>query len=137
MSRPILLDTCALIWMANDETLAPSAEDELQAMVPIEGGVAVSPISAWEIGQLVSRGRLRLPTPPALWFQDVIDGGVALAALPPEVLVASSFLPGEPLRDPADKIIAATARAYGYRIMTRDRLILDFAAEGHALAISC
>jgi PIN domain nuclease of toxin-antitoxin system len=57
--------------------------------------------------------------------------------MPPAILVGASFLPGDALRDPADRIIAATARALGYRIMTRDRLILDFAAEGHAHAIAC
>lgn len=137
MSIPVLLDTCALIWVATDEAISPDAEDVLQQMEAIAGGVAVSPISAWEVGLLVSRGRLRLPTDPGPWFQGLLDRGLTLAGLPPGVLIASSFLPSQHLRDPADKIIAATARAFGYRIMTRDRLILDFAAEGHAQAIAC
>jgi PIN domain nuclease of toxin-antitoxin system len=137
MSRPILLDTCALIWFANDDVLRGDALDALMAMETVPGGIATSPISAWEVGQLVSRGRLRLSTDPARWFQGVLDRGMALAPMPPAVLVASSFLPGEKLRDPADKIMAATARAFGYRLMTRDRPLLDFAAEGHLQAIAC
>jgi PIN domain nuclease of toxin-antitoxin system len=30
--------------------------------------------------------------------------------MPPDALVAASFLPDSPLRDPADRILAATAR---------------------------
>jgi PIN domain nuclease of toxin-antitoxin system len=46
------------------------------------------------------------------------------------------FLPGAPLGDPADRIIAATARAYGYRLMTRDGPLLDFGVAGHVRAIA-
>lgn len=137
MARPILLDTCALLWLANGDTMSAAA---LEAVAEVErqtGGVAVSPISAWEVGQLSAKGRIFLPRHPLAWFEAALASGVSLAPLPPGVLVESSFLPGTALRDPADRIIAATARAFGYRILTRDRLILDFAAEGHAQAIAC
>jgi PIN domain nuclease of toxin-antitoxin system len=137
MSPPILLDTCALIWIGNGERLNPQAETLLAEMGGVAGGILASPISAWEVGMLVARGRLRLRSDPTPWFEGLIERGIALADLPPAVLVASSYLPGLHLRDPADKIIAATARAFGYRIMTRDRLLLDFASEGHAQAIAC
>jgi PIN domain nuclease of toxin-antitoxin system len=97
----------------------------------------VSPISSWEIGQLAARGRLILPMDPLAWFQTALDGGISLASMPPSVLVGSSYLPGSPLRDPADRIIAATARALGYRLMTRDRPLLKLAEEGHLQAIAC
>ena len=63
--------------------------------------------------------------------------GLELAELSPDVLVGSSFLPGPALRDPADRIIAATARMFGYRLMTRDRPLLEFAESGQAAAIPC
>ena len=100
-------------------------------------GVAVSPISAWEVGQLTARGRIFLPRHPLAWFEAAIAAGISLAPMPPAVLIEASFLPSKMLRDPADRIIAATARAFGYQIVTRDRIILDFAAEGHAQAIAC
>jgi PIN domain nuclease of toxin-antitoxin system len=137
MTRPILLDTCALIWFANNDILSRAAEDALVAADADASGVAVSPISAWEIGMLVAKGRLRMTSSPMDWFQRVIDLGVALAPLPPAILIASSSLPSERLRDPADRIIAATARALNYRLMTRDRPLLDFAADGHMTAIAC
>jgi PIN domain nuclease of toxin-antitoxin system len=135
--RPILLDTCALLWLANGDRLGAIAARELAVAEVEPGGMAVSPITAWEIGQLAARGRLTLPMDPLSWFQTAIEGGISLAAMPPSVLVAASFLPGEPLRDPADRIIAATARAYGYRLMTRDRPLLALGDEGHIQTIAC
>lgn len=137
MTRPILLDTCALIWLAEGSPLASGAEAALQEVQSTGGALVVSPITAWEIGMLVTKGRLALTMPPLTWFQAVLDTGVELAVMTPAILIASSSLPGPPLRDPADRIIAATARAEGYRLMTRDRPLLDFAASGQAVAIPC
>src|SRR3546814_857327 len=137
MSRPILLDTCALIWLLGKQPLRPEAVEALQQMEEVTGGILFSPISTWEIGQLVSKGRLRLTIDPLAWLERPLQRGMDLAPMPPSVLVASSFLPGTKLRDPADRIVAATARAYGHRLMTRDRPLLDLAAEGHLRAIAC
>ena len=137
MSRPILLDTCALLWLGNDEKLLGSAGAALQEMEADADGIAASPISAWEIGQLVSRGRLRLSIDPLKWFYRNLDRGMALAPLTPSILVASSVLPAADLRDPADRILAATARELGYRLMTRDKPLLTFAANGHMQALAC
>ena len=55
----------------------------------------------------------------------------------PAILIASSFLPGEPPRDPADRIIAATARAFGQTLITRDGELLPYAKAGYLAAINC
>lgn len=136
-ARPILLDTCALLWLIHGDRIESAALQEFEEASRSPGGVLVSPISAWEIGQLVAKGRMKLALEPARWFQAALTAGLALAAMPPEVLVASSFLPHASLRDPADKIMAATARAFDYRLMTRDRPLLDYAAAGHARALAC
>jgi PIN domain nuclease of toxin-antitoxin system len=100
--------------------------------------VYVSPVTAWEVGMLVAYGRYRVSVEPSAWFDHLIAAsGFAVARLPAKVLVASSFLPGKPPSDPADRIIIATAREYGFRIMTRDRKILDYADQGHVQAIAC
>jgi PIN domain nuclease of toxin-antitoxin system len=62
---------------------------------------------------------------------------MALAELSPQILIASSFLPGDPPTDPADRIFAATAREYGYTLVTRDRPLLDYAEQGHLKALAC
>lgn len=136
-ARPILLDTCAVIWLQAGTIFRPEAEAALQEAQEIGIPVFVSPITAWEIGLLVSKGRLALNLPPLNWFERVLELGVDLAPLTPEILIASSVLPSPALRDPADRIVAATARAMRYRLMTRDRPLLDFAASGQVQAIAC
>jgi len=135
--RPFLLDTCAAIWISQNDSLTEEADRALREADTIAGAVVVSPITAWEIGVLVARGRIALARDPAGWFQALIDAGIELAPMPPAILVASSFLPGSALRDPADRILAATARAMNYRLMTRDERLLDYAAAGHLAAITC
>ena len=135
--RPILLDTCAVIWLQGGAVFRPEGEAALQEAQTVGTQVLVSPITAWEIGLLVSKGRLALSLPPLNWFEQVLDLGVDLAPMTPDILIASSHLPGPPLRDPADRIIAATSRAMGYRLMTRDRPLLDFTASGQVAAIPC
>ena len=135
--RPILLDTCAAIWLQAGSAFRPEGEAALQEAQKIGTQVLVSPITAWEIGLLVSQGRLVLSLPPLTWFEQVLNLGVDLAPLTPDILIASSQLPGPPLRDPADRIVAATARAMRYRLITRDRPLLDFAATGQVEAIAC
>jgi PIN domain nuclease of toxin-antitoxin system len=138
MSSPILLDTCAAIWLAEAQVLAEQAMLVLDDAYEARTAVFVSPITAWEIGLLTSRGRLSLLIKPQLWFQRLFDVlNFRLAEMPPEVLIASSYLPGTPPRDPSDRIMAATAREYGYLLMTRDRPLLNYAGEGHIQAIAC
>ena len=57
--------------------------------------------------------------------------------MPPSVLVASTILPGVPPRDPADRILIATARVYGFTLVTRDRAILEYGAERHVQVLAC
>jgi PIN domain nuclease of toxin-antitoxin system len=138
MNTPLLLDTCAAIWLAEAQTLAEEATLVLEDAYETGAAVYVSPITAWEIGLLNSRGRLSLLIKPQLWFQRLFDVlNFRLAEMPPELLIASSFLPGTPPRDPADRIMAATAREYGYVLITRDRPLLDYAGQGHIQALIC
>jgi PIN domain nuclease of toxin-antitoxin system len=135
---PLLLDTCAVIWVAEDQPISERAALALDEAHAADQFVYVSPITAWEVGLLVARGRLTTIIKPQLWFERLLDvPNVRLADMSPDLLISSSFLPGEPPRDPADRIVAATAREYGYTLMTRDRLLLDYAEQGHIQAVCC
>jgi PIN domain nuclease of toxin-antitoxin system len=136
MVRPILLDTCAALWLADGE-IGDAAREAIAEADVAGTPVAVSPITAWEVGLLVAKTRIFLSQDPVAWFDTLLATGVSLAPMGPQILVASSFLPGEGLRDPADRILAATARALNYRLMTRDHRLLDYAAAGHLSAIEC
>lgn len=134
----LLLDTCATIWIFEGQPVSSAAVDHIDRAIADAEPIYVSPVTAWELGLLVSRGRITLRKEPELWFHEVLQKpGIHVARLPTSVLVASSFLPGKPPKDPADRIFAATARAYGWRLVTRDRLLLDYAREGHIEALAC
>ena len=137
-SRPLLLDTCAAVWIVGDQPIAGPSREAIQQARAAGEPVYVSPITAWEMGLLVSRGRINLQMSADRWFSLLLEApGLELADMPPNVLIASSFLPGSPLRDPADRILAATAREFGYRIVTRDRPLLEYAERGHIQALAC
>jgi PIN domain nuclease of toxin-antitoxin system len=134
---PLLLDTNAAIWLSRDELKAAASEKLDEAA---RAGVAtyLSPITAWEIGLLVSRSRLSLGTTPQRWFTRILAmPNVHLAELSPDILIASSFLPGTPPRDPADRILLATAREVGATLVTRDRLLLKYGEDGQVSTIAC
>jgi len=71
------------------------------------------------------------------WLTQPQRALLPLADLPPHVLLESSSLPGNLNRDPADRILAATAREYGYTVMTRDKALLDYGREGHLSVLEC
>jgi PIN domain nuclease of toxin-antitoxin system len=138
LPAPLLLDTCAVIWVAEDQPISEAAGLALNQSHAADRFVYISPISAWEIGLLVARGRLTMIVKPQLWFERLLDlPNVRLADMSPDLLISSSFLPGDAPRDPADRIMAATAREYGYTLMTRDRLLLNYAEQGHIQALCC
>ena len=133
-----LLDTCAVIWIANGDPLREPAASALRQAYADGDGLAVSPMSAWEIAMLVAKGKIALSLDPEVWFDRVLAlPGVALAAMPPPVLIASCAIPGEPPADPADRILAATARAFGYTLVTRDPRLLAYGADGHIGVMGC
>ena len=133
-----LLDTCAVIWIANGDPLRDPAASALRQSYAEGGGLAVSPMTAWEIAMLVAKSKIALSLDPEVWFDRVLAlPGVALAAMPLPVLIASCALPGIPPADPADRILAATARAFGYTLVTRDRHLLAYGEEGHVQVMGC
>jgi PIN domain nuclease of toxin-antitoxin system len=135
---PLLLDTCAAIWFAEDEAMSDAAFEALDHAFDAGAAVYVSSITAWEVGLLAARGRSAFPIAPQLWFRRLINvKGIELAGMTPELLMASSFLPGILPRDPADRILAATAREYGYKLVTRDRPLLEYADQGYIQALAC
>ncbi|HEY1261071.1 MAG TPA: type II toxin-antitoxin system VapC family toxin [Stellaceae bacterium] len=140
--RAVLLDTCAVIWLANGDPMATAA---LAAIVHagLADGVYVSPISAWEVGLLSKPRTRRVPAlqfvpDPKTWFARVMAGpGIREAVFTPEIAIDASFLPGSLHGDPGDRLIVATARHLGVPIITRDRRIIAYAEEGHATAVPC
>jgi PIN domain nuclease of toxin-antitoxin system len=133
----LLLDTHVWIWF--NEGLAELSDQVRRSIddAARRGEAWVSVISAWEVGMLYSKGRLRLEASCLDWVQRALAPPLALAALTAEIAVECNALPGRFHNDPADRIIAATARVEGLTVVTRDRRILDYAAEGYLSAMAC
>ena len=133
-----LLDTCAVIWKANNDILREPGASELRDLHSRNSPIYVSPITAWEIATLAANGKMTLALKPDIWFQKFCNlPRIALAQMPPEVLVASAYLPGNPPKDPSDRILVATAREYGYKLITRDLLLLEYGKFGHVQVLEC
>lgn len=144
MSKPsaVLLDTCAVIWLANRD---PISETALEAIIDagLVNGVFVSPVSAWEVGML-SRpkpGRaaaVQFRPDPKTWFANFLGGPAIMdAPLTYDIAIEASWLPGEFHGDPADRLIVATARNRGFPIVTRDRKIIEYGKNGLVDVIPC
>jgi PIN domain nuclease of toxin-antitoxin system len=136
--RPsLLLDTCAMIFIANDTPIDPQASREISEAA-YEGRLYLSPMSAWEIGIGVAKGRLNLPLAPLDFVERFIDRMSAqLSAISPAILIASSNLPGSPHGDPMDRILMASARALDMVLVTRDEPILSYSRDGHLRTLAC
>ena len=132
MSR-FLLDTCAVLWLANGEAIDAEARSAIAA-----GERHVSPITAWEIANLARKNRIALTMPVSAWLQRAFGAmGATLQELSVSILVESCALAGMPPDDPADRIIIATARQHDLTVVTRDAAILRYAQAGHARSMRC
>lgn len=126
----ILLDTCALLWLAAGRAPRAGVMEAIEA-ARAEDAVLVSPISAWEIAQKEKKrpGALGLTAPALSVFRRITDQhGVRMAPLTPEILTNSVVLKGFGADDPVDRMIVATALAYGARLLTADAKMLACSA---------
>jgi len=124
----IVLDTHALLWWVQGNTakLSARAKSEIGSERDA-GGIIVSSITSWEIALLVSRRRLALSADVDLWLAKVarVDG-LRFVPIDNAITVAAVNLPGELHRDPADRIIVATARHFDAALVTGDRQLLAY-----------
>ena len=96
----------------------------------------VPAISIWEIAQLEATRRLQLSVDVRAWVGRALAfPGVRLTGLTPAIAIESTRLPGALHRDPADRILIATARLMGAALVTRDERILGYAKKGHVKVV--
>ena len=120
----MLLDTHALVWLRTDDRQmgreALGAADRAWSA----GEAAVSAITFWELGMLVERGRVSLPSDVRTWRRLNLRQGLTEIPVDGEIGARAAVLSGLP-GDPADRIIVATAMD-GHQLLTADRRILDW-----------
>jgi PIN domain nuclease of toxin-antitoxin system len=116
----ILLDTHALVWWVSGGPLSERAREAI-ARHARRRSLCASSISVWEVATLVARGRLELSLDVVEWIARV-EAIESLRFVPVDnrIALASTRLPGELPRDPADRLIVATARSLDAALVTRD-----------------
>jgi len=116
--RPLLLDTCAVLRLANGEfgkfsRLAMDAMREADMLY-------VSPISEWEISLKWKQGGIELPLEPRALMRKMVDAySLSLIPLSEEVMFRATELP-DIHKDPADRFIIATAILGNMVVVTTD-----------------
>jgi PIN domain nuclease of toxin-antitoxin system len=91
------------------------------------GDVHLSMISIWEIAKKVEKGQIALDRPLDEWVEDALAvDGLQVADMTRPILLDSCRLPSPFQGDPADQIIAATARSLSATLITKDGRLRDY-----------
>ncbi|HEX6100948.1 MAG TPA: type II toxin-antitoxin system VapC family toxin [Thermoanaerobaculia bacterium] len=116
----IVADTHAFLWwLAEDDRLSMKARETMDT-----NPVRVAAITCFEIVRLVERGRFRLAVDVRTWLENVFTSPkVALLAMTMEVAIVAGKLQ-DPISDPIDRIIVATALLDGVALVTKDHKII-------------
>lgn len=116
----IILDTHIWVWWNhNDSRLTNHYQDIINQQRP--QGLGICSISLIEISRLVNQNRLILPCSLQEWFKIALrQEGVQLLSITPEIAIDAYKLPGDFHKDPADRLIVATARTYDVSLLTVD-----------------
>lgn len=122
-----VLDTQVWLWWLHDPGRLPAgARARIESAVS-KGDARLSAISVWEVAVKTALGKLVLPMPMEAWFDQASRyPGIVIEALGPLDAIASTLLPGEFHRDPADRLIVALARRLGAPLVTSDEKIRDY-----------
>ena len=123
----ILLDTHVWVcWLSNPDKLSPLARKTIKDAAK-NRAIYISSISAWEVALLAFKGRLT-------FTMDARDWIVRSEALPffhfvpidNAIAIRSVRLPEPFHKDPADRIIVATAMTMGMALVSSDSKILKY-----------
>jgi PIN domain nuclease of toxin-antitoxin system len=119
-----LLDTHVLLWWLGDPQRLLPAQRSMLDGAGAESPLLVSDITLWEIAMLASRRRIHLRMPLREWLEAAIAPPlVQRSGITPAIAAEVAALPESFPRDPADRILAATARVLNATLVTCDERI--------------
>lgn len=124
----LVIDTHVLVWwVSGSDSLSNKARKLIKDTLKSDSEVIISSITAWEIAMLIQKGRLVLSMDVESWLDEVsqIDG-VRFMPVDNEISIKSTLLPGEFHKDPADRMIVATARKLAVPLVTADEKIIHY-----------
>ena len=124
----IVLDTHILIWWITGDLTKLSENATFAINQELAGGeIIISSITAWEVAMLVAKDRIVISMDLEEWLSTIAQiEAVKFYAVDNDIAVKSATLPGEFHKDPADRMIVATARKLGCSLVTADEKILNY-----------
>ena len=122
----ILLDTCAIIWLALEPAKLSKKAKHAIATAGERSELLVADISWWEVAMLTKKGRLAMSVTSSEFSQLFIQSyAPSVEPISPAIAELSVNLDETFNKDPADRIIAATGLLHNARVVTADRNFLD------------
>ena len=119
----ILVDTHVVLWLASERRkLSPVANQALLEGRMRHNGLAVADITMWELAMLGRKRRIEAPGLVEEFLLEVERHYVVLRMDSKTAIRAHAFSDMYP-KDPADRIIGATALTHGISLVTADGLI--------------
>jgi PIN domain nuclease of toxin-antitoxin system len=123
----IVLDTHVWLWWLHDPSQISPAAVKLIQQEQKSGSLVLSAISVWEVAVKVQSGKLAIPMDIYRWYELAKSyPATVIEPLSPVDAIASTQLPGDFHKDPADRIIISLARRLSAPLVTCDRKILDY-----------
>ena len=120
----ILLDTHAWLWLCLEPRRLSGGAATAIRRAAKGGGFAIASITLWEVAMMVARGRVIPQGTPEAWLAALVDrSSVIVKEITPSVAALATHFPADFPADPADRLIAATARAEGAALVSRDARI--------------
>jgi len=122
----ILLDTHVLVWLVSEPDRLSRRAAAAIRKAQFQDGIAISSITLLELATLFARGRLRGVGTLETSIRSVLArSGVSVREISPEIAALAVQFPDSFTKDPADRLIGATARAEGMTLVTRDEKIRE------------
>jgi PIN domain nuclease of toxin-antitoxin system len=125
----LLLDTHIALWLkSGNQRLSPATRSLIDDCWRDGGTVCLSAVSVWEIAMLVDAGRIELDNPIERWVATFLERpGIQAVPLVHRAAARSYQLHHLDHRDPADRLLIATAIELACPLVTYDDRLLQFA----------
>ncbi len=119
----LLLDTHIWLWSVMEAKRLSGRVS--RALLSPANELWISPVSTWEILQLIEKGRLNLGTDVLGWIEtSMLNASLREAPLTHEVVMSMRTV-NLPHRDPADRFLAATAKCLDLTLVSADENLIS------------